>query len=97
MPPLIDIVFVHGLGGSRRDTWTYSDSNTTSFWPPWLYEKSDLKNVRISTFGYDANWTNVTAPGNKLAIGDFALQLLDELDLHYDAHGDVPPVALSIY
>lgn len=84
---------MHGLGGSRRKTWTYSDPDAASFWPLWLYEEGDLKNVRISTFGYDANW-NVTAPDNKLGIADFALHLLDELDLHYDKHGDVRSLEL---
>jgi len=31
-PPLI-IIFVHGLGGSAKGTWT--DPHTNSFWPTW--------------------------------------------------------------
>ena len=88
MPPtVITIVFVHGLGGSSRGTWTHSDTN--SFWPTWLVEKKGFENVRITTFGYDASWSNIMAPRNALSIAGFANQLLDALDLHYTEHGNV--------
>lgn len=85
--PLINIIFVHGLGGSSKGTWTYTE--TQSFWPEWLPDKNGLENVRIATFGYDANWGNVMAPSNALGVADFAMQLLDSLDLHYSEYGDV--------
>ncbi|KAI9653966.1 MAG: hypothetical protein M1821_006827 [Bathelium mastoideum] len=48
---LDSIVFVHGLTGSREDTWT-SDSGI--FWPQ-VYLQEDLPSVRILAFGYDAD------------------------------------------
>jgi hypothetical protein len=78
-PPLIDVIFVHGLGGSSHGTWTHPKSG---FWPTWLQEGNCLENVRISTFGYDANW-DPTKRGNALGTADFARKLLTALDLHY--------------
>jgi hypothetical protein len=83
----VNIIFVHGLGGSARETWTHYPSKT--FWPTLLHEDDRFANARISTFGYDANFTNIFAVMNALGITDFATQLLDALDLHYDQHGDV--------
>jgi hypothetical protein len=94
LPALIDVIFVHGLGGSSRGTWTHPESG--GFWPEWLQEKSGLENVRISTFGYDANWGNITAPSNGLGIADFARQLLDALDLHYVNYGNVRSLSLHL-
>jgi len=45
--------------------------------------------VRVSTFGYDANFGNIFAPKNTLDISDFAKQLLDARDLHYSKYGNV--------
>lgn len=83
----VELVFVHGLGGSAKETWTHAD--TKEFWPSWLHEDSRFDNVRISTFGYDANFTNVFATKNALGITDFASQLLDSLSLHFHKYGDV--------
>ncbi|CAI6099554.1 unnamed protein product [Clonostachys chloroleuca] len=47
----VDIVFVHGLFGNRRSTWTSSSGN---FWPKELLAK-DYPQARIFTFGYDAD------------------------------------------
>ena len=84
---IISIVFIHGLGGSAIETWTHSPSNI--FWPTLLHEDDRFANVRISTFGYDANFKNIFAAKNVLSISDFAKQLLDVLDLHYDKYSDV--------
>ena len=83
----VELIFVHGLGGSSKETWTHSISN--EFWPSWLQEDNRFNNVRISTFGYDANFTNVLTPQNALGIPEFANQLLDSLDLHFNNYGDV--------
>jgi hypothetical protein len=85
----VSIIFVHGLGGSTRDTWTHPESKT--FWPSLLHEEDGFDNVRISTFGYRANFINGLRPKNILGIADFAKQLLDSLDLYYDKYGDVRP------
>ncbi|MGK7883579.1 MAG: esterase/lipase family protein [Crocosphaera sp.] len=51
------IVFVHGLGADRRQTWHYqqakqSDYNQDDFWPKWLGD--DLPGFKVWLFGYEA-------------------------------------------
>jgi hypothetical protein len=86
----VDIIFVHGLGGSARKTWTDS-GGSNRFWPQWLYRYKGMEGIRIYTFGYNADWEKVWAPRNALGIPEFALQLLDGLRLHYNQNGDVLP------
>jgi hypothetical protein len=83
------LVFLHGLGGSAIGTWTHPASNT--FWPTLLHQDERFANVRIATFGYDAEFKNPLEPTNALGISEFAKQLLDGLDLFYDRpdYGDV--------
>ena len=84
---IVNIVFVHGLGGSATETWTHAASKT--FWPSLLHDDRRFANARISTFGYDANFQKIFAPKCMLGISDFATQLLDGLDLHYEEYNDV--------
>jgi len=86
-PLLLDIVFVHGFGGSVIGTWTYQGSD--GFWSLWLPEEKGLQNVRILTFGYNANWNPITGGRNVLDIAGFAGQLLDAMELHYHRNGEV--------
>ncbi|OJJ68325.1 hypothetical protein ASPBRDRAFT_134181 [Aspergillus brasiliensis CBS 101740] len=51
----VDIVFVHGLGGSRDATWTINDV----CWPQALLPQ-DLPKTRIMTFGYDSRVVSFT-------------------------------------
>lgn len=52
--PEIDFIFVHGLGGNSRKTWTKS-SLQSHFWPEeWLSKDPAFKNVRIHSYGYDS-------------------------------------------
>ena len=90
---VVNIIFVHGLGGSALSTWTSTTASKT-FWPTLLHEDSRLANARISTFGYDADFKNILAAKNALGIADFADQLLDGLDSHYGKYGDVSPLVL---
>ena len=46
----LDVVFVHGLGGSRSSTWSNA---TGEFWPAWLGEA--LPHARIWTYGYNSS------------------------------------------
>lgn len=80
-------MFVHGLGGSATGTWTHPTSK--GFWPTWLPEEKGLQNVRILTFGYDANWNPITGGRTVLDIPSFAGQLLDAMELHYHRNGEV--------
>jgi pimeloyl-ACP methyl ester carboxylesterase len=74
-PPTVvvaDIIFVHGLGGGSRKTWT-KNADPSLFWPKeWLPQEPEFRNVRIHTFGYDSNWNRPSV----LGIRDFATSLL---------------------
>lgn len=81
----VQIVFVHGLNGSKRETWTYSKEK---FWPEWLHEEKGLDDVRIATFGYNSS-TNILKPNTNLSIPIFANQLLLWLKQLCQNHGSV--------
>jgi len=56
----------------HRKTWT-KDGDPELFWPQqWLSRDHDFRDVRIHTFGYDANWDKESI----LNIHDFAKDLL---------------------
>jgi WD40 repeat protein/pimeloyl-ACP methyl ester carboxylesterase len=68
-----DIIFVHGLGGGSRKTWSKNE-NPELFWPAeWLPNDQDFRNVRIHTFGYDSNYDKSSI----LNVHDFAKSLLE--------------------
>ena len=74
--PVVDFIFVHGLGGGSRRTWTKFDS-PKSFWPKeWLPHDPDLHRVRIHSFGYQADWRS---SGNVLDVHDFGRSLISNL------------------
>lgn len=68
----VDLIFVHGLGGSSRRTWSWN-RDTDYFWPSWLPHDPELSNSRIFTFGYSAN---LRGPSSSLNVIDFAKDLL---------------------
>jgi hypothetical protein len=74
----VDIIFVHGLGGSSRKTWA-KNRDLEFFWPlKFLPLEPDINEARILTFGYNANFR----PGsgkNKMSVLDFAKDLLYDL------------------
>lgn len=54
--PEIDFIFIHGLGGNSRKTWSKS-SLQSHFWPKeWLSKDPAFKNVRIHSYGYDSHY-----------------------------------------
>ena len=70
-----DLVFVHGLGGGSRSTWTKS-ANPELYWPQtWLPEDGSFCGARIHSFGYDSNWDKEST----LNIHDFAKALLGSI------------------
>ncbi|RJE21000.1 WD40 [Aspergillus sclerotialis] len=74
--PIIDLVFVHGLGGGSRKTWSKSGS-PADYWPQWLSKDPAFKNVRVHSFGYNSDWTK--GKDNCLDIHHFAKSLIGEL------------------
>ena len=75
--PLIDFIFVHGLGGGSRKTWSKT-SALSHYWPQeWLPKDPAFKNVRMHSFGYDSDW--IKGKDNCLNIHHFAKSLLGEI------------------
>ncbi|KAK8852144.1 Vegetative incompatibility protein HET-E-1 [Apiospora arundinis] len=70
--PLVDFIFVHGLGGTSVATWSW-DRDPANFWLPWLSNDADLSRSRVFTYGYDAS---LTGPYTTVNILDFAKDLL---------------------
>ena len=70
--PHVDLIFVHGLGGSSFKTWSWN-RDTDHFWPMWLSFDNDLAHSRIFTFGYNAN---IKGSSSNLNIIEFAKDLL---------------------
>lgn len=81
----VQIIFVHGLGGSKRGTWTDSKGK---FWPSWLGEEAGFENVRTVLYGYRAN-INPWGPNTNSSIQTFANQLLDQMDKLSFRYGSV--------
>lgn len=72
--PLVEVVFVHGLKGGSRKTWSKSE-DMYHYWPKeWLPRDPEFKNVRIHTFGYNADWGETRQ--SFLSIHDFGKALL---------------------
>ena len=73
----LDIVFVHGLGGTSRLSWS-KNKDLELFWPlTFLPLEPGICLARILSFGYDA--TILKANKNALSILDFAKSLLFDL------------------
>ncbi|KAI1141765.1 hypothetical protein F5Y05DRAFT_272392 [Hypoxylon sp. FL0543] len=71
----VDILFIHGLGGTSLRTWC-RNRDLENLWPQlWLPEESDLSQARILTFGYNAHFSSKKEYAS-LTIGDFANDLL---------------------
>ncbi|KAL8881602.1 MAG: hypothetical protein Q9198_001222 [Flavoplaca austrocitrina] len=75
--PLIDYIFVHGLGGGSTKTWCLGD-DPNNFWPRiWLPMEPSFRNVRIHSFGYNADWTEKKE--SSMNIHDFGCSLLEAI------------------
>lgn len=84
-PPYLDIIFVHGLGGSSLATWCHNH-DPEFFWPyQWLPHEPGIQGARISSFGYDSNFGS-TRPSPVSGVGDFAKSLLQSLKFAKDGN-----------
>lgn len=73
----MDIVFIHGLGGSSRWTWS-KYKNPELYWPlTFLPFEPDICLARILTFGFNANFRR--AGYVSTSVLDFAKNLLFDL------------------
>ncbi|KAF8861886.1 hypothetical protein BDZ45DRAFT_231863 [Acephala macrosclerotiorum] len=72
--PLLEFIFIHGLGGGSRKTWSFS-SKLHHFWPKeWLSKDPAFQNVRVHSFGYKSTWHDTR--GSILNVHDIAESLL---------------------
>lgn len=79
----VDIVFVHGLGGGSRATWS-KNHNPEFFWPlKFLPFEPGINEARILTFGYNANFRRGSGK-IKMSVLDFAKDLLYDLKFAKD-------------
>ena len=75
--PLIDFIFVHGLRGGSRKTWSKTE-DPAHFWPKeWLPTEPRFKNVRIHSFGYSSDWGE--RKGSTITLHDFGQALLGDI------------------
>ena len=75
--PLIDFIFVHGLRGGSRKTWSKTE-DINHYWPQrWLPLEPRFKNVRIHSFGYNSDWGE--RKSSILTVHDFGQALLGEI------------------
>ncbi|PWY73489.1 NACHT and WD domain protein, partial [Aspergillus eucalypticola CBS 122712] len=94
LEPHVEFVFVHGLGGGSRKTWSKSTASY-HYWPQeWLPKDPAFCNVRVHSFGYNSDYLN--DKGNCLDIHHFAKSLLGELSTSpHLSQADTPIVLLG--
>ncbi|KAI9770636.1 MAG: hypothetical protein M1840_003228 [Geoglossum simile] len=80
-----DLIFVHGLGGGSRKTWSWKH-DPDLYWPSWLQHEQGFLNFRIFSYGYNADWRG---PDTLLSILDFSKGLLVRMR-GYSGSGDKP-------
>ncbi|EAQ90394.1 hypothetical protein CHGG_02329 [Chaetomium globosum CBS 148.51] len=69
----IDVIFIHGLGGTSLRTWC-RDRDVDNLWPK-LWLPVELPTARILTFGYNTHFSSKKEQAS-YTIGDFANDLL---------------------
>ena len=84
--PTVDLIFIHGLGGTSRQTWS-KNRDPDLFWPQkWLPQESDICTARIFSFGYNAHFSS-SGPNSVAGISDFAKSLLFAMKFGKDDNG----------
>ena len=78
----LDIVFIHGLNGHRKRTWTHENG---TFWPRDLLPEV-FPSARIYTYGYPSE---IFLTRSRATIQDIASNLLSYIDTEYQAQVDV--------
>ena len=75
--PLVDLIFVHGLGGGSFKTWSKA-RDPMKYWPKeWLPIDTAFENARIHSFGYNSKWSS--SRSEALNIHDFGKALINDL------------------
>ena len=98
--PSLDIIFIHGLGGTSRQTWC-KNRDRDLFWPErWLPFEPDISTARILTFGYNAHFMSSAGASPILNISDFAKDLLYDMRFGKDGNMEnleIGQVAFSLF
>jgi len=76
---VMDVVFVHGLGGDPFKTWSATE-DMDGFWPSWLAK--DFHTINVWTAGYDSTIFAEAFAGQGSSLHDRATTLLDFLVSH---------------
>lgn len=85
-----DIIFVHGLGGSSRKTWSW-ERQPENFWPAWIRHEDGLSHFRVFSYGYNASFRDSKNP---LSILDFSKGLLVRMKTFAGRQGVVDDIGL---
>ncbi|OAX78989.1 hypothetical protein ACJ72_06697 [Emergomyces africanus] len=86
--PQVDIVFVHGLNGTSYNTWATKKPEV--FWPGDLLPRTlKSQNVRILTYGYDANVASFARGTSKERLHNHAEHLAAQLIANRNLHDAV--------
>ena len=72
----VDIIFVHGLTGNAYSTWLHK--GTGVHWPSQLLQQ-DLLDVRILSFGYDADIANLRGPASLSRLSNHSENMVGDL------------------
>ncbi|KAI8952576.1 NACHT and WD domain protein [Xylaria longipes] len=90
--PIADLIFVHGLGGGSRKTWSKTEL-LDHFWPKeWLPKDAAFEGVRIQSFGYNSDWAK--SKHNCLNLHHFGKALLGHLATSPSLLGHNTPIIL---
>lgn len=79
---VLDVVFIHGLGGGHPSTWTSGGG----FWLEWIAE--DIPEVAVSSLAYPAGVSRWIGSGTEMGINERAQNLLTLLAT--DGFGERP-------
>lgn len=71
------MVFIHGLTGNRRSTWT--EKQTNCFWPKEVLARDVLPPTRILSYGYDADVAHFWALSSQNRLNEHAGNLVNAL------------------
>ncbi|KAF2272404.1 uncharacterized protein EI97DRAFT_470491 [Westerdykella ornata] len=75
----VDIILIHGLGGDRQNTWTWTNiDGERCFWPADLLP-TDLPRARVITWGYAARTINLVDVVSQAPLKSHADKLCTEL------------------